>query len=397
MSKYKRIAKLMVKDYLELDKLTSENKEKVPNTKLGLKYEIDKSAAGELWRGVRMGMLQKFDKSEYGLIAEQMYFDGIVTRIGELTYKEVGELYKVDGTAAMNILIGLDSVAKIEKSDDSRKFGHIEGIQPGQIFSSRIELAEAGVHKPIQAGISGSQFEGADSIVLSGGYEDDKDYGNVIIYTGAGGRNQNTGVQDRDQELLKVNLALAKSKVDNLPVRVVRGYNHRSPYSPKEGYQYAGLYRVTDYWKEKGNAGFIIWRYRLELIEGLLDSFNDQDLSTRRIEITSNRIVRDKKLADDIKKLYSYECQVCGIALKMNIGLYAEAAHIKPLGEPHNGPDIVSNILCLCPNHHKMFDNGGFSIDDDYSLIGIEGNLFIKEKHNIDIQFFKYHREHYLS
>ena len=95
MSKYKRIAKLMVKDYLELDKLTSENKEKVPNTKLGLKYEIDKSAAGELWRGVRMGMLQKFDKSEYGLIAEQMYFDGIVTRIGELTIKKLVNYIKL--------------------------------------------------------------------------------------------------------------------------------------------------------------------------------------------------------------------------------------------------------------------------------------------------------------
>ena len=48
MSKYKIITKLMVKDYLELDKLTLENKDKVPHTELGLKYEIDKSAAGEL-------------------------------------------------------------------------------------------------------------------------------------------------------------------------------------------------------------------------------------------------------------------------------------------------------------------------------------------------------------
>jgi len=70
-----------------------------------------------------MGMLQKFDNSKYGLISKQIYDDGIVMRIGELIYKEVGQLYKVNGTTAMNILIGLDAVTKIEKLDNSRNFG----------------------------------------------------------------------------------------------------------------------------------------------------------------------------------------------------------------------------------------------------------------------------------
>lgn len=39
----------------------------------------------------------------------------------------------------------------------------------------------------MQAGISGSGEEGADSVVVSGGYEDDEDYGDVIVYTGHGG------------------------------------------------------------------------------------------------------------------------------------------------------------------------------------------------------------------
>ena len=68
-----------------------------------------------------------------------------------------------------------------------RIFGHIPGIQEGQTFANRIELSLARVHPPTQAGISGSQNEGADSIVLSGGYEDDKDFGDVVIYTGHGG------------------------------------------------------------------------------------------------------------------------------------------------------------------------------------------------------------------
>src|SRR5262245_29665606 len=45
----------------------------------------------------------------------------------------------------------------------------------------REALAAAGVHRPTQAGISGSTAEGADSIVVSGGYEDDRDFGDEIV------------------------------------------------------------------------------------------------------------------------------------------------------------------------------------------------------------------------
>ena len=55
-----------------------------------------------------------------------------------------------------------------------RVFGDTPGYPEGSRFESRAELSEAGVHRPTQAGISGSEREGADSIVLSGGYEDDQ-------------------------------------------------------------------------------------------------------------------------------------------------------------------------------------------------------------------------------
>ena len=43
----------------------------------------------------------------------------------------------------------------------------------------------------------------------------------------------------------------------------------------------------------------------------------------------------------------------------------AIGAHIKDLGRPHNGPDTEENVLCLCPNHHALFDRYGFYIDPD--------------------------------
>jgi putative restriction endonuclease len=97
-------------------------------------------------------------------------------------------------------------------------FGHIPGYPVGSWFENRAELAEAGVHRHRQAGISGSASKGADSIVLSGGYEDDLDFGNLIIYTGYGGRNPATGRQVSDQPFSLWNRALAYSSLNGLPV-----------------------------------------------------------------------------------------------------------------------------------------------------------------------------------
>src|SRR5215510_12818965 len=144
-----------------------------------------------------------------------------------------------------------------------RFFGHVTGYPPGSCFASRIELSQAGVHRPRRAGISGRGREGADSVVLAGGYEDVVDDGEEILYTGHGGRDEETRKQIGHQTLTKGNLALASNRVLGLPVRVIRGTLHRSPYSPASGYRYDGLYRVDDYWRERGRSGFFIWRFRL--------------------------------------------------------------------------------------------------------------------------------------
>ena len=73
--------------------------------------------------------------------------------------------------------------------------------------------------------------------------------------------------------------------------------------------------------------------------------------------------------------MHQYRCQVCGVALKPQEFLYAEGAHIRPLGKPHDGPDSLDNNLCLCPNHHVLFDRLGFMIADEMTLIGIKGKL----------------------
>lgn len=144
-----------------------------------------------------------------------------------------------------------------------RTFGHIPGSPEGRCFASRVELSQAGVHRPLVAGICGRGRAGANSVVLAGGYEDTEDFGEEILYTGHGGRDLETGRQIAPQTLTKGNLALAVNAAHALPVRVIRGARQRSPYAPVAGYRYDGLYLVEGYWRASGKSGFYIWRYRL--------------------------------------------------------------------------------------------------------------------------------------
>ncbi|WP_221407345.1 YDG/SRA domain-containing protein [Elizabethkingia miricola] len=66
-------------------------------------------------------------------------------------------------------------------------FGEIEGIEEGHIFNDRKEMMPSSFHRNWAKGIDGNAKDGVAAIVLSGGYEDDLDSGDEIIYTGAGG------------------------------------------------------------------------------------------------------------------------------------------------------------------------------------------------------------------
>lgn len=282
-------------------------------------------------------------------------------------------------------------------------FGEIPGIKEGQWFEGRKEMMPTSFHRNWGAGIDGNGNEGASAIVLSGGYEDDKDLGDEIVYTGAGGNDPNTKRQIDDQSWNnRGNAGLLKSMNQGLPVRVIRGYTHKSEYSPKAGYTYAGLYSIVDAWEERGKSGYKVCRFKLVYSGGNDSRKNAEDIDDeldhsikekRRKEGTVIRVIRDTKIAGDVKQLYDYKCQVCGFVIKTKNSNYAEGAHIRPLGLPHNGDDCLANILCLCPNHHVMFDKGCFSIADDFSLLGIEeGRLQVDKKHKINIENLKYHR-----
>jgi len=112
--------------------------------------------------------------------------------------------------------------------------------------------------------------------------------------------------------------------------------------------------------------------------------------------------VRDSALAQKLKEEYDFTCQICGTRLDSPSGPYAEAVHIKPLGRPDDGPDIKTNMLCLCPNHHKLMDYGGIVIDSNYRIIQVLdgkqlGILRISHRHRISQEYLSWHRRRWIQ
>jgi len=279
--------------------------------------------------------------------------------------------------------------------------GEIDGVIEGQIFENRRELHDANVHRGLMRGIGAV----GESIVLSGGYVDDKDYGDEIIYTGEGGRDSNTGLQVSDQTLTGGNLALYNHYREGNPIRVSRGSNADSHHAPPTGYRYGGLYRIENVWRDIGRDGYKIWRYKFiklsnsEIITPTITPTittapPQGSRITQRTQVTTSRVIRNSAIGNYVKDLYDYTCQISGVQLDTPNGPYAEACHIQPVGKPHNGPDEVSNVLCLSPNMHVLLDLGAISINDDLTLKGIEGRLTIEDEHDLSKEAIRYHRDH---
>lgn len=124
---------------------------------------------------------------------------------------------------------------------------------------------------------------------------------------------------------------------------------------------------------------------------------DDTPVPERR-QSTTMRVIRDSTLAQQIKALHDHRCQICGQRLVLPTGPYAEGAHIRPVGAPHNGPDEPANLLCLCPNDHILFDRGALTLTDDLKirdeLTGqVKDRLRQAPHHTIDPAHVAYHRD----
>lgn len=76
---------------------------------------------------------------------------------------------------------------------------------------------------------------------------------------------------------------------------------------------------------------------------------------------------RDPAFRERVLVAYLYRCAVCGYDLRLGSQQVAlEAAHIK--WHQAGGPDHETNGLALCSMHHKLFDRGAFTVNDELQL-----------------------------
>ncbi|KZP24661.1 SRA-YDG protein [Athelia psychrophila] len=152
-----------------------------------------------------------------------------------------------------------------DENQDS-PFGN-RGFDVGKTWPSRQAMCNDKVHSSTFAGISkaGNRL-GANAVVLSGKYEDDVDEGDVVWYTGTGGRGTDdwgaaSVPQTEDQTFDHPdNAALKTSCEKHYPIRLFRAI----PATSGSGVQYRfdGMYGVTKASSEQGKSGFLICQFK---------------------------------------------------------------------------------------------------------------------------------------
>ena len=86
------------------------------------------------------------------------------------------------------------------------------------------------------------------------------------------------------------------------------------------------------------------------------------------IQVTQNRLFRDRAFARRVKQVYDRRCAFTGLRLINGLGRpEVQAAHIMPVSA--HGPDSVRNGLALSSTFHWMFDRGLISLTDEFEFL----------------------------
>ncbi|CAK9184976.1 unnamed protein product [Ilex paraguariensis] len=217
----------------------------------------------------------------------------------KLKRKETEGKFRIDLLAA-----GVIKRKRKEVNTSSQILGAVPGVEVGDEFQYRVELAIIGVHRLYQSGIDYMNHDGvivATSIVASGAYADDLDNANVLIYSGQGGNVVRKNKEPEDQKLVRGNLALKNSISVKNPVRVIRGSKGTKASDSLDArakvvksYVYDGLYTAEKYWTETGPHGKLVFMFVLRRNAG------QPELAWQQVKKSNKYKIREGLCVDDI-------------------------------------------------------------------------------------------------
>jgi hypothetical protein len=174
------------------------------------------------------------------------------------------------------------------------------------------------------------------------------------------------GRDGRPDLALPTNQGLLKCKADGIPVGVFR----QSGSGPSSGeYEVLGLAYVEGF----DGSHFVLrgepidWT-ALPQPENVVPTFAPFELGRTPSEAIT-RIMRDRRFGVVIRRIYHEKCGLCSVGYRLRgASLALDAAHIIPV-ESQGVIADVRNGLLLCKNHHSLFDNYAWTLDEDLRVL----------------------------
>lgn len=134
-------------------------------------------------------------------------------------------------------------------------------------------------------------------------------------------------------------------------------------------------------------------KFELEVLENDINKilqYERDSIETR--ECIEEKRKRNRKLVDELKRIYGYRCQLCSDEefmpiLKDDKSFYVEVHHIKGLYKENEEENLdkLSNLIVVCANHHKLlhYHKGGYE-----KVCRENGKLFFynKDEEKIEIK-----------
>lgn len=258
-------------------------------------------------------------------------------------------------------LIVADPLDRVLSNDLRQELARIRELYGQTVTSEQLQAnvkgfqSQKGIYKP-----SGSEFALWIRQTARGPYPDkEPEYHEDGSWTYLYAPEAREGQIDLN---LDTNKSLLKCRDEGVPVGVFR------PAARLEGkvaYEVLGLAYVEGF----DGVHFIMRGEPIDwtatpIVETIVPSF--QAFQTTVPELSDSiRITRERRFGVAIRQIYHEKCSLCELGFRLRgrvVGL--EAAHIIPVEQRGNLGDVRNGLL-LCRNHHALFDQFAWTMDED--------------------------------